>query len=96
MYYCEQTRPRRGFLARIPGAVLRCAFEALLRALDAAAAVVWWVVCRLTTLVGDVMAILLGLALLAVGTLMVMTGIGAVLGVPLWILGFLLVVKGLF
>ncbi len=50
----------------------------------------------IVNLVGRFVAILLGLVLMAVGVILSLTIVGAVVGIPLMLLGFSLVVRGLF
>ena len=57
-------------------------------------------ILRLTRLiveaVGRLLAVVIGFVFLVVGTLLTLTGIGAIVGVPLLILGLELIVKGVF
>jgi hypothetical protein len=50
----------------------------------------------LIKLVGRLVASIIGLAILIVGIVLCATVVGAVVGIPLAIFGFLLVVRGLF
>ena len=50
----------------------------------------------IVNLVGRFVAILLGLALMVAGVILSLTIVGAVVGIPLMLLGFSLVVRGLF
>lgn len=59
-------------------------------------AVLWGFVTWILRMTGRIVAIVLGLALMAVGVLISLTIIGAILGLPLALLGFLLVLRGLF
>lgn len=45
---------------------------------------------------GRIMAVILGLLFLAIGIALSITIIGAVLGVPLAIIGFLMIIRGFF
>lgn len=45
---------------------------------------------------GRIMAVILGLVFLAIGIALSITIIGAVLGVPLAIIGFLMIIRGFF
>jgi len=60
----------------------------------------FWAIWRLVTfiveLTGRLVAVILGLLLMVAGALVSLTVIGLVLGVPLIIIGFLLVLRGLF
>lgn len=55
---------------------------------------------RLTRLiveaVGRLLAVAIGFVFLVVGTLLTLTGVGAIVGVPLLILGLALIIKGVF
>lgn len=57
---------------------------------------VWGLVTWILRITGRLLAILLGLILMVVGVVVSLTIVGAILGVPLAILGFLLVMRGLF
>ena len=50
----------------------------------------------LIKLVGRLIASLIGLAILIVGIVLCATVIGAIIGIPLVIFGFLLMVRGIF
>ncbi len=60
----------------------------------------FWALWRLLTLIleltGRFVAIVIGLVLIVVGIILSLTVVGALLGVPLGIFGFLLVLRGLF
>jgi hypothetical protein len=56
----------------------------------------WRLATGILELTGRVISIGLGLGFLAVGTLLSLTVIGAVLGVPLALFGFLLLLRGIF
>ncbi len=56
----------------------------------------WRLVTGIVELTGRLLAILLGLLLMIVGTLLSLTIIGAVLGIPLILFGCLLIIRGLF
>jgi len=60
----------------------------------------FWAIWRLLTFIvevtGRLVAVVLGLVLMIVGTLVSLTVIGAVIGVPLILIGFLLVLRGFF
>jgi hypothetical protein len=45
---------------------------------------------------GRLVAVIIGLVLVTVGLALTVTVIGAIIGIPLLLLGFLLVVRGLF
>ena len=60
----------------------------------------FWAIWRLLTIIveltGRLIAVVLGLVLMIIGTLISLTVIGAVIGIPMIIIGFLLVLRGLF
>jgi hypothetical protein len=56
----------------------------------------WKVVTTIIQWVGRMVALVIGVLLMIVGALLTITIIGAVVGVPLAVLGFLLVVRSLF
>ncbi len=56
----------------------------------------WRLVGFVFELTGRFLAILIGLALLAIGALLSATVILSIIGVPLMVFGFLLIVRGLF
>lgn len=60
----------------------------------------FWAIWRLLTfiveLTGRLVAVVIGLVLMIVGALVSLTVIGAVIGVPLILIGFLLVLRGFF
>jgi hypothetical protein len=55
----------------------------------------WRLVAGIITLTGRFVAILLGAVLIFVGLLVSLTIVGAIVGIPLALLGLLLVVRGL-
>lgn len=57
---------------------------------------IWNLVAFILRLTGRLGAIILGLVLMVVGVALTLTIIGAVVGIPLIILGFSLVMRGLF
>jgi hypothetical protein len=57
---------------------------------------IWRLVAGVVALTGRLVAALLGLVLMIAGVLLSVTVIGAVVGVPLIIFGFLLILRGLF
>lgn len=57
---------------------------------------VWQLVSWIFGLTGRLLAVLLGFVLLVLGLLLTLTVIGAILGIPMLIVGFALVVRGLF
>ena len=60
----------------------------------------FWAMWRLVTLIfeltGRLLAIVLGLALLIVGVILTLTVAGAILGIPLGLIGFTLLLRGFF
>lgn len=60
----------------------------------------FWAIWRLLTfiveLTGRLVAVVIGLVLMIVGALVSLTVIGAVIGVPLILIGFLLVLRSFF
>jgi hypothetical protein len=57
---------------------------------------IWRLLTWILGLTGRVVAIALGLALMVVGVIVTLTVIGAIVGVPLFLFGLLLVFRGLF
>ena len=57
---------------------------------------VWRLVGLIFGLNGRVLAVVLGLALMAVGLVLTVTVVGAIVGIPLLIVGFLLAVRAIF
>jgi hypothetical protein len=57
---------------------------------------VWDLIAWIVRLVGRLLAVMLGSILMILGLLLSITVIGAILGVPIAALGFLLVMRGLF
>ena len=56
----------------------------------------WNLIARIVGLTGRVVAITLGLVLMLVGVVISITIVGAVVGIPLFVFGGLLVVRGLW
>ncbi len=56
----------------------------------------WRFVTWVLGLTGRLIAVVLGLILLIVGVLVSLTVVGAVVGIPVGLLGFLLILRGLF
>ena len=56
----------------------------------------WRLVTFIANLTGILMAIVLGLLLMMVGLFLIYTFIGAIIGIPLFILGFFLLLRGLY
>jgi len=57
---------------------------------------IWRLTRLIVEAVGRLLAVVIGFVFLVVGTLLTLTGIGAIVGVPLLILGLALIVKGVF
>jgi hypothetical protein len=57
---------------------------------------IWKLVIGIVAGTGRLVAVILGLVLLIVGAVLTATAIGAIVGIPLIILGLLLMVRGLF
>jgi hypothetical protein len=57
---------------------------------------IWRLVAWIVLLTGRLIAVVLGGVLMLAGFLVSLTVVGAVIGIPLAILGFLLVLRGLF
>ncbi len=56
----------------------------------------WQFVATIIEMTGRFIAILLGLIFLVVGGLLCLTVVGAIVGVPLMVVGAMLVVRGIF
>jgi hypothetical protein len=56
----------------------------------------WQLVTWILGLTGRLIAVLLGFVLLVLGLLLTLTVIGAIVGIPMIIVGFALIVRGLF
>jgi hypothetical protein len=56
----------------------------------------WKLIAGIVALTGRLVAVILGFVLLLAGILVSLTVIGAFVGIPLAIVGFLLVLRGLF
>jgi hypothetical protein len=56
----------------------------------------WRLLATIVELTGRFLAMVLGLVLMLVGALVSLTVIGAIVGVPLFIVGALLVLRGIF
>ncbi len=57
---------------------------------------IWMLVATIVEMVGRFIAIAIGLVFMLAGVLVSLTIVGAVVGIPLAIIGFLLVVRGIF
>lgn len=56
----------------------------------------WQLVSLILGLTGRLLAVLLGFVLLILGLLVTLTVIGAIIGIPMLIVGMALIVRGLF
>ena len=56
----------------------------------------WRLIAGIVTVTGRLVAVILGSVLMLAGFLVSLTVIGAIVGIPLAALGFLLVLRGLF
>jgi hypothetical protein len=56
----------------------------------------WKLITGIVALTGRLVAVILGFVLLLVGILVSLTVVGAIVGIPFAIVGFLLVLRGLF
>ena len=57
---------------------------------------IWMLLTGILKLTGRLVAVILGLALMVVGVVVSLTVIGAIIGVPLFITGLLLALRGFF
>jgi hypothetical protein len=57
---------------------------------------IWNFIVYIVMLTGRVMAVVLGLLLILVGGILTVTLIGAIIGIPILIIGVLLVIRGLW
>ena len=57
---------------------------------------IWNFFAFIVTLTGRLLAVILGLVIMLVGAILTVTVIGAIVGIPLIIIGILLVVRGLW
>jgi hypothetical protein len=55
----------------------------------------WNLIATIVMLTGRFVAVLIGLVLILVGAILTMTVVGAIAGIPLLVLGVLLVIRGL-
>jgi hypothetical protein len=56
----------------------------------------WKLLAGLITVTGRLVAVILGAALMLLGGLVSLTVVGAVIGIPLAVLGLLIILRGLF
>ena len=57
---------------------------------------IWRLVAAIVEITGRLMAVLLGVVLMIVGVIATVTIVGAVIGIPVFLFGLLLVFRGLF
>ncbi len=57
---------------------------------------IWRLVALIIEMTGRLVAAVLGLVLMIVGVIATLTVIGAIVGIPLIIFGFLLMIRGIF
>ncbi|MCL2376974.1 MAG: hypothetical protein FWC76_06200 [Defluviitaleaceae bacterium] len=58
--------------------------------------VIWWLICFFFSLTGRLLGVIIGSLLMAAGLAITLTFVGAIFGIPIGILGLLLVVKSIF
>jgi hypothetical protein len=56
----------------------------------------WRLLAAIVELTGRLVAVILGVVLMIVGAVVTVTVVGAFVGIPLMLFGFMLVVRGLF
>ena len=57
---------------------------------------IWRLVAAIVEVTGRLMAVLLGVVLMIVGVIATVTIVGAIIGIPVFLFGLLLVFRGLF
>ena len=57
---------------------------------------IWQVVAFIVGLTGRLLAVVLGFVFMLVGVILTVTVVGAIIGIPMIILGFLILLKGIF
>ncbi len=57
---------------------------------------IWNFIAFIVSLTGRLVAVILGLVLMLVGGILTITVVGAIVGIPIFIIGVLLVVRGLW
>ena len=57
---------------------------------------IWVLICFLFNLMGRLLTIIIGLAFMVIGAALILTLVGTFVGIPLAILGLLLVVRSIF
>ncbi|MHB0878024.1 MAG: hypothetical protein ACYC5O_18470 [Anaerolineae bacterium] len=56
----------------------------------------WQLVAAIIEATGRLVAMIIGLVLMIVGVILTLTVVGAIVGVPLILFGFMLVIRGMF
>jgi hypothetical protein len=56
----------------------------------------WNFIAYIVSLTGRLIAVILGLVFMLVGVILTITVVGAIVGIPLFIIGLLLVIRGLW
>ena len=59
-------------------------------------AAIWNLVAYIVKLTGRLVAVLLGFVLLILGVILTVTVIGAIIGIPLGVIGVLMIIRGLW
>jgi len=59
-------------------------------------AAIWWLISFILQLTGRLVAAVLGLVFMVVGAILTVTIVGAIVGIPLIIFGFLLMLRSIF
>jgi hypothetical protein len=59
-------------------------------------AMIWNLVAYIVTLTGRLLAVILGFIFLILGVILTITVIGAIIGIPLGIIGVLMIIRGLW
>ena len=57
---------------------------------------IWWLISSLFSLTGRLLGIIIGSILMAAGLALTFTFVGAIFGIPMAVLGLLLIVKSIF
>ena len=57
---------------------------------------IWQLLSFILQLTGRLVAVIIGLVLMIAGAIVTLTVVGAIIGIPLFIIGLLLVFRGLF
>jgi hypothetical protein len=57
---------------------------------------IWWLISTFVEFAGRLVAAILGLCLMIVGVVVSLTIVGAIVGIPLAVLGFMMTIKALF